>query len=63
MITWRKASHSGSTTAQSDCVELAQVDGAVAIRDSKAPDAGHLILAADAFARLVIRVKQDDAIV
>ncbi|MFC5747320.1 DUF397 domain-containing protein [Actinomadura rugatobispora] len=59
-ITWRKSSHSGGTTAQSDCVELARLSGAVGVRDSKAPEAGHLALTAEAFARLVARVRRDE---
>lgn len=59
MTIWRKSSRSGSTTTQSDCVEVAQLNGAVALRDSKAPDAGHLTLSPASFAELVAHVKQD----
>jgi hypothetical protein len=58
VITWRKSSRSGGTTTQSDCVEVAQLNHAVGIRDSKAPDAGYLALPAEGFARLVQQLKQ-----
>ncbi|RAY12785.1 DUF397 domain-containing protein [Actinomadura craniellae] len=60
MITWRKSSRSGSTTIQSDCVEVARLDGNVALRDSKNPGGGHLILPADGFAALLHRLKHDE---
>jgi hypothetical protein len=58
MIMWRKSSYSGSTSGQSDCVELAQLPGVVGLRDSKAPDAGHLSLPVESFADLIARVKR-----
>ncbi|XRQ08586.1 DUF397 domain-containing protein [Actinomadura welshii] len=39
---WRKSSHSGSNAAE--CVELADVTGAVAVRDSKDPNGPVLLL-------------------
>ncbi|GAA4323357.1 DUF397 domain-containing protein [Actinomadura luteofluorescens] len=57
MITWRKSTHSDETGGQ--CVELAALPHAVAIRDSKAPDAGHLTLTPHAFADLLTRAKLD----
>ncbi|MFC4905784.1 DUF397 domain-containing protein [Actinomadura gamaensis] len=44
MTIWRKSSHSGSDHGQ--CVELADLGGRVWIRDSKAPDHGHLCVGA-----------------
>jgi hypothetical protein len=41
-LTWRKARRSDEKGG--DCVELAAVPGAVAVRDSKHPEAGHLTL-------------------
>jgi hypothetical protein len=38
-VAWRKSSHSGNN---GDCVEVANSERAVAIRDSKAPHTGHL---------------------
>ncbi|GAB3458237.1 DUF397 domain-containing protein [Streptomonospora sediminis] len=37
---WRKASYSGANT---NCVEVADLPGAAAMRDSKHPDAAHLV--------------------
>jgi hypothetical protein len=37
---------------------MARFEEAIGLRDSKAPDAGHIILPADAFARFVRHVKQ-----
>lgn len=59
MTEWRKSSHSGSFE-NSDCVEIADLVGTIGIRDSKAPDAGHLRISAKSFADLVARVKQDE---
>lgn len=39
--TWRKSSHSGGGN---DCVEIAFVTGATAVRDSKDPEGGTLAL-------------------
>ncbi|GAA1870655.1 DUF397 domain-containing protein [Actinomadura bangladeshensis] len=36
---WRKSSRSGQN---GDCVEVADLAAEVGVRDSKAPDAGHL---------------------
>ncbi|WUI04584.1 DUF397 domain-containing protein [Spirillospora sp. NBC_00431] len=57
---WRKSSRSGSGAGGGqDCVELASLAGTVGVRDSKAPEAGHLSLSAESFARLVNAVKAD----
>ncbi|MEV4007249.1 DUF397 domain-containing protein [Actinomadura sp. NPDC049753] len=57
MITWRKSTHSDETGGH--CVELAALPHAVGVRDSKAPDAGHLSLTRRAFADLLDRAKRD----
>lgn len=58
MITWRKSSHSGSGgQGGQECVELAQLDTAVAVRDSKFPDSGYLTLDQERFASFVSRAK------
>lgn len=41
-VTWRRSSHSGSDGGQ--CVELAGVEDAVAVRDSKDPDGAVLLV-------------------
>jgi hypothetical protein len=40
--TWRKLSHSGSDGGE--CVELARMEGEVAVRDSKDPDGAVLLV-------------------
>ncbi|GAA2303653.1 hypothetical protein GCM10010402_73410 [Actinomadura luteofluorescens] len=51
LIKWRKARRS---EAQGDaCVELARLPGGIGVRDSKAPDAGHLALSRETFRKLV----------
>jgi hypothetical protein len=39
---WRKSSYSGNNGG--NCVEVAALPGAVAVRDSKDPDGGMLVL-------------------
>ncbi|WP_433475393.1 DUF397 domain-containing protein [Spirillospora sp. CA-142024] len=59
---WRKSSRSGSTSGQSDCVEVAHLGGNIGVRDSKAPEAPHLLFGdADwrVFADLVKRGEHD----
>ncbi|MBC6459944.1 DUF397 domain-containing protein [Actinomadura sp. HBU206391] len=58
MTEWRKSSRSGSLE-NSDCVEVADLNGAIGIRDSKAPGIGHLRISAESFADLLDRVKRD----
>lgn len=41
-MTWRKSSRSGQTGTGGNCVEVAFTGVAVAVRDSKNPDAGRL---------------------
>ncbi|MFD0857092.1 DUF397 domain-containing protein [Actinomadura adrarensis] len=53
---WRKSSHSG--TNESACVELADLGASIGIRDSKAPEAGHIVLTSATFAELIQQVKQ-----
>jgi hypothetical protein len=52
---WRKSTRSED---HGNCVELAALPHAITIRDSKAPESGHLALTPDAFAALVARAKQ-----
>ena len=58
MTTWRKSSRSNTTGG--DCVEVADLAGTIGLRDSKAPDAGHLSVSAASFADLLARVKRDE---
>lgn len=55
---WRKSSRSTEGTSE-QCVELAQLPSGIGLRDSKAPDSGHLTLTPHAFASLIHRAKQD----
>lgn len=52
---WRKSSR--STTQGGECVEVAALSGTIGVRDSKAPEDGHLTLAPAQFASLVQRIK------
>ncbi|MEV4675612.1 MULTISPECIES: DUF397 domain-containing protein [Actinomadura] len=47
---WRKSTRSGQNGA---CVEITHIAGAVAVRDSKAPDAGHITLSHRAWATFI----------
>ncbi|WUI01916.1 DUF397 domain-containing protein [Spirillospora sp. NBC_00431] len=48
---WRKSTHSGGH--EGNCVEVADMGGHVAVRDSKNPAAAHLILTRHHFTTLV----------
>ncbi|MBX6767437.1 MAG: DUF397 domain-containing protein [Actinomadura rubrobrunea] len=55
---WRRSRRSTEgTTAQ--CVEIAKLAGAIGVRDSKRPDAGHLVLSTEQFASLICLIKSD----
>ncbi|GAA2608639.1 DUF397 domain-containing protein [Actinomadura fulvescens] len=58
MDQWRKSSYSGHEGGE--CVEIANLHAAVGVRDSKAPEAGHLTLSATGFADLIARVKRSE---
>ncbi|MFA1548261.1 DUF397 domain-containing protein [Actinomadura chokoriensis] len=53
---WRKSSRSSSTGG--DCVEVASLNTVIGVRDSKAPDTGHLMLSTHSFAQLITAVKR-----
>ncbi|MFI0357478.1 DUF397 domain-containing protein [Actinomadura sp. 9N407] len=55
VLVWRKSSR--SNTQGNECVEVADLGGNVGLRDSKAPEVGHLTIEAAAFAGLVRQVK------
>jgi hypothetical protein len=49
-VAWRKSSHSIGDGGGNECVEIARPDSTVtALRDSKAPAAGHLHVPAASF--------------
>ncbi|MER6813757.1 DUF397 domain-containing protein [Spirillospora sp. NPDC000708] len=56
---WRKSSYSGGD--EGECVEVADLNGHVGVRDSKNPDAGHLTLTRRDFAALLTRLAQRTA--
>lgn len=56
MTQWRKSSYSG-TTQGSDCVELAALTEGIGIRDSKALEAGYVIVDRQTLTGLVGRIK------
>jgi hypothetical protein len=58
VIEWRKASRSNASG--NECVEVAALAEGRGIRDSKAPEAGHLTLTPDSFAHLIARAKRGD---
>ncbi|MFI0367776.1 DUF397 domain-containing protein [Actinomadura sp. 1N219] len=53
---WRKSSHSGETGGE--CIEVAVVDPAVAVRDSKDPDGPKLVLAAGEWRAFIAGIKR-----
>ena len=55
---WRKSSY--STGGGQNCVEVAVLPGAVAIRDSKDPSGPAHIFSATAFGELVARIQRGD---
>ena len=55
---WRKSSHSGSGDGNA-CVEIANRRTHIAIRDSKAPAHGTLIVPAGAFTTFIEAVKSE----
>ncbi|GAA0557672.1 DUF397 domain-containing protein [Actinomadura livida] len=53
--TWRKSSHSGGN--EGNCVEIAILNDHVGVRDSKAPETGHLNLTRQHFAALLTHLR------
>ncbi|WP_158887524.1 DUF397 domain-containing protein [Amycolatopsis anabasis] len=54
---WHKSSRSSTTSDQSACVEVAFVEPAVAVRDSKQPEGGALVLPATAWRHFLHTVR------
>ncbi|MFC5182035.1 DUF397 domain-containing protein [Actinomadura harenae] len=57
---WRKSSHS-SGAGDAECVEIADLGGEIAFRDSRAPELGHFAISVKGFAEMVSLVKRDAA--
>jgi Domain of unknown function (DUF397) len=58
-IVWRKSSHSGGSSENLNCVEVASLpSGIIGIRDSKNPQGPHLAVPAKAFGEMVRAVKR-----
>lgn len=56
---WRKSTHSG-TSGQSDCVEVAGLGRNIGVRDSKAPQAPHLVFGAADWQAFADRAKRGE---
>jgi hypothetical protein len=57
-VVWRKSSHSGGTSDQLECVEIAGLPaGAIGIRDSKNANGPHLSITPEAFGHLLRHLK------
>lgn len=54
VLQWRKSTHSHDDGDH--CVELAWTPSGVAVRDSKAPDRGHLVVLRRALSEVVARI-------
>jgi hypothetical protein len=52
---WRKSTYSGGV--ENECVEIADLNSHVGIRDSKAPEAAHLTLTRRDFAALLSHLR------
>jgi hypothetical protein len=54
---WQKSSYSAG---QGNCVEVARnISGVIAVRDSKSPDGGHLMLNRDEWQSFTSQIKAD----
>jgi len=56
-LEWRKSSYSGSGN---NCVEVATMAAAVAVRDSKNPDGGHLVFDAEDWKAFIRSIKRGE---
>ncbi|WP_173098317.1 DUF397 domain-containing protein [Actinomadura verrucosospora] len=59
-VQWRKSSYTGGANDE-QCVELGRLapGAGIGVRDSKAPEDGHLTLTSAQFTNLIARIKQD----
>jgi hypothetical protein len=55
-VTWRKSSRSNQGGEGGNCVEVAFAGSAIAVRDSKSPDTGTLVLPAASWSGLLARL-------
>ncbi|GAA4242659.1 DUF397 domain-containing protein [Actinomadura meridiana] len=53
---WRKSTHSGGN--EGNCVEIADLNDRIAIRDSKSPHTGHLTLTRQTFSTLLTHLAE-----
>ncbi|WP_207934614.1 DUF397 domain-containing protein [Actinomadura sp. KC06] len=53
-VAWRRSSHSGS---DGNCVEVAELNLSLGVRDSKAPDAGHFTFGPQVWGAFVAEAK------
>ncbi|TDC70084.1 DUF397 domain-containing protein [Actinomadura sp. GC306] len=58
MIEWRKSSRSNASG--NECVEVAALPDGYGLRDSKAPETGHLTLTTEDFAQLLTHIRQGE---
>jgi uncharacterized protein DUF397 len=52
---WRKSTYSSANGG--DCIEVARLPGAIGIRDSKKPSAGHLTVSTRTFGALLDEIR------
>ncbi|RCG30809.1 DUF397 domain-containing protein [Sphaerisporangium album] len=55
LVTWRKSSYSSANGGE--CIEVAKVPNGIAVRDSKDPARGHLMVSAEAFNAFLAAVR------
>ncbi|WP_285496102.1 DUF397 domain-containing protein [Actinomadura sp. NBRC 104425] len=55
-VVWRKSSRSGSSGGE--CVEVARLEDACGVRDSKAPQVGYLAIDRGRWVALLAEIKQ-----
>ncbi|WP_026413590.1 DUF397 domain-containing protein [Actinomadura oligospora] len=56
-VVWRKSSYFGAGSSGGDCVEVAELGACVGVRDSKAPECGHLSISRESLVTLIGQIK------
>jgi hypothetical protein len=56
-LVWRKASRSGTSNGDGNCVEVAELPDRMLVRDSTDPDGPRLMVSRDEFAALLDSLK------